>query len=164
MVSPKKHFVLGWKAASMRSSSQSGSMTFKRSFGTLDDFYAIAAENMPGVFVQEITDNEIFVRAKLPGIKTVSSRDTRNTDDMVRELTSRFQSIGLDASMTVVVDVVANSSQSAEIYVVEISAESKLIPSEFIKIFDGFDGVYITKTSWSAAKKTWNYEVIIYAK
>ena len=156
--------VTGWSQTVAECDEEYASATFKRSFGTLDDFYAIAAENMPGVFVQEITDNEIFVRAKLPGIKTVSSRDTRNTDDMVRELTSRFQSIGLDASMTVVVDVVANSSQSAEIYVVEISAESKLIPSEFIKIFDGFDGVYITKTSWSAAKKTWNYEVIIYAK
>lgn len=156
--------VTGWSQTVAECDEEYASATFKRGFGTLDSFYAIAAEIMPGVFVQEITDDEIFVRAKLPSVPSGYSRDVRNTDDMVRELTSRFQSINLDASMTVVVDVVSNEAQSAEIYVVEISSESKLIPSEFIKIFDDFGGVYITKTSWSAAKKTWNYEVIIYAK
>ena len=156
--------VTGWSQTVAECDEEYASATFRRGFGTLDDFYAIAAEIMPGVLVQEITDDEVFVRAKLPDVQKGYSRDTRNTDDMVRELTSRFQSINLNAAMTVVVDVVSNGSQSAELYVVEISGESKLIPSEFIKIFDGFDGVYITKTSWSAAKKTWNYEVIIYAK
>ncbi len=156
--------VTGWNQSSAECGETHAFATFKRSFGTLDDFYAIAEQIMPGVFVQEISENEILVRAKLPERVLGYSRDSRDPDTLVRELTSRFQAVNLDANMTVVVDVISNQSQSQEIYVAEISAESKLVPEQFMQIFDGFGGVYMTKVTWNVARRTWNYEVIIYAK
>ena len=156
--------VTGWNQTVAECGETHAFATFKRSFGTLDDFYSVAANVMPGVFVQEINDNEIFVRAKLPERIAVPSQDTRDPDSIVRELTSRFQAINTDVNITVVVDAVSNETQSAELYVVEVGCESKLIPSQFMLIFDGFGGVYMTKAAWNVARKTWNYEVIIYAK
>lgn len=156
--------VTGWNQTVAECGQTHAFATFKRSFGTLDDFYAIAANVMPGVFVQEISDDEILVRAKLPERITGPSREGRDADEIVRELTSRFQAINLDANMMVIVDAVSNETQSAELYVVEIGCETKLVPSQFMLIFDDFDGVYMTKAAWNVARKTWNYEVIIYAK
>ena len=156
--------VTGWNQTSAECNEQYAVATFKRAFGTLEDFYILVANSMSGVFVQEISDDEIMVRAKLPPRTESSSQDERDAESVIRDLTSRFQAINLDATTSVVVDVVSNDTQSAELYVVEISAESKLIPIQFMQIFDGFGGVYMTKTSWNARRKTWNYEVIIYAK
>lgn len=155
--------VTGWVQVSSECDEEYVRAVFRRSFGTLDDFYAVAADIMPGVFVQEINDNEISVRAKLPQRVPTSSRDERDADTIVRELTSRFQAIKLNVNMNIVSDVISNATESAEIYVVEVSAESKMIPYEFMQIFDGFGGVYMTKVSWNMIKKIWNYEVIIYA-
>lgn len=156
--------ITGWNQTSAECGEEYAVATFKRSFGTLEDFYNIAAENMPGVFVQETREDELLVRAKLPPRMPMPSRDARDAENIIRDLTSRFQAINLDAITSVVVDVVSNETQSAELYIVEISADSKLIPIQFMQIFDGFGGVYMTKTSWNATRKIWNYEVIIYAK
>jgi hypothetical protein len=156
--------VSGWNQTSAECSETHAFATFKRSFGTLDDFYVIAGQVMPGIFVQEISENEILARAKLPERIREYSRDDRDPDTLMRELTSRFQAVNLDANITVVVDTISNKSQSQEIYVAEISAESKLVPEQFMQIFDGFGGVYMTKVTWNVARRTWNYEVIIYAK
>ena len=156
--------VTGWVQISSECDEKYVYAIFRRSFGTLDDFYSVAADIMPGVFVQEISDNEISVRAKLPERAPSPSRDERDADTIVRELTSRFQAIKLDVSMNITSDIIANDTQSEEIYVVEVSAESKMVPYEFMQIFDGFGGVYMTKVSWNMIKKIWNYEVIIYAK
>lgn len=155
--------VAGWNQTSAECGETHAFATFKRSFGTLDDFYSVVGNIMPGVFVQEISDDEITVRAKLPERILSHSRDERNPDDLVRELTSRFQAVKLNANITVVVDIVSNATQSAELYVVEVSADSKLVPYQFMQIFDGFGGVYMTRAAWNATRKTWNYEVIIYA-
>lgn len=155
--------VTGWIQVSAECNETYVNATFRRSFGTLEDFYAVAADIMPGVFVQEISDNEISVRAKLPARDKAPSRDLRDADTIVRDLTSRFQAIKMNVNMDVVTDIVANDTQSQEIYVVQISAESKMIPYEFMQIFYDFDGVYMTKASWNMIKKIWNYEVIIYA-
>lgn len=156
--------VAGWNQTVAECGETHAFATFKRSFGTLDDFYSVAANVMPGIFVQEINDNEILARAKLPERIAVPSQDVRDPDSIVRELTSRFQAINLDPNITVVVDAVSNETQSAEIYVVEVAVESKLIPSQFMLIFEDFGGVYMTKAAWNVARKIWNYEVIIYAK
>ena len=155
--------VAGWNQTSAECGETHAIATFRRSFGTLDDFYAVVGNTMPGVFVQEISDDEIQVRAKLPERILSPSRDLRNSDDLVRELTSRFQAVKLNANIMVVVDIVSNATQSAELYIVEVSAESKLVPYQFMQIFDGFGGVYMTRAAWNATRKTWNYEVIIYA-
>lgn len=155
--------VTGWVQISAECDEKYVSAVFRRSFGTLDDFYSIAGNIMPGVFVQEMNDDEVTVRAKLPERVPVPSRDMRDTDTIMRELTSRFQAIKLNAGINAVADIVSNGAQSAEVFVVEVSADSKLIPYQFMQIFDDFGGVYMTKASWSMTKKMWNYEVIIYA-
>jgi hypothetical protein len=155
--------VTGWIQVSAECNEAYVNAIFRRSFGTLDDFYAIAADIMPGVFVQEISDNEISVRAKLPARDGAPSRDLRDADTIMRELTSRFQAVKMNVNMDIHADIVANNTQSQEIYAVQISAESKMIPYEFMQIFYDFDGVYMTKASWNMIKKIWNYEVIIYA-
>ena len=156
--------VTGWNQVSAECGETYVTASFNRSFGTLDDFYNIASGIMPGVFVQEKSDDEIFVRAKLPERVAVPSQDDRDADTLVRDLTSRFQAIGLDSSINIAADVVSNETQSVELFIVEVSAESKLEPYQFMQIFDGFGGVYMTKASWNVTKRTWNYEVIIYAK
>ena len=156
--------VIGWNQTVVECDKEYASATFRRSFGTLDDFYVIASDIMPGVFVQELNDDEILVRAKLPERVVSSSYDLRDIDTIVRELTSRFQSINLDASVVPVADVISNGFQSADVYFVGITVDTKLIPEQFIKIFEDFGGVYMTKVSWNATRKMWNYEVIIYAK
>jgi hypothetical protein len=156
--------VIGWNQTVAECDKEYASATFRRSFGTLDDFYVIASDIMPGVFVQELNDDEILVRAKLPERVVSSSYDLRDVDTIVRELTSRFQSINLDASVVPVADVISNGFQSADVYFVGITVDTKLIPEQFIKIFEDFGGVYMTKVSWNATRKMWNYEVIIYAK
>ena len=156
--------ITGWNQTEAECGETHAFATFKRSFGTLDDFYAVAANIMPGVFVQEISDDQVLVRAKLPERIAVPSQDARDSDTLVRDLTSRFQAINMDANVAVVVDAVANDTQSAELYVVEVAAESKLVPSQFMLIFEDFGGVYMTKAAWNVARKIWNYEVIIYAK
>jgi len=156
--------VTGWNQTSVECSETHVVARFRRSFGTLDSFYAVAGELMPGAFVQEISDEEVMVRAKLPEVPTVKSQDSRDADSIIRELVSRFQGINITPTTNAVVDVVSNQSQSAEIYLVELGVETKLIPSEFLNVLDGFDGVYITKVTWDIRRKIWNYEVIIYAK
>ena len=103
--------VAGWNQTSAECGETHAFATFKRSFGTLDDFYATVGNIMPGVFVQEISDDEITVRAKLPDRILSSSRDERNPDDLVRELTSRFQAVKLNSNITVVVDFVSNATK-----------------------------------------------------
>lgn len=156
--------VAGWNQTSVECGKTHVSATFRRSFGTLDDFYVIAGDIMPGVFVQEISDDEILVRAKLPDRIVYSSYDLRDVDTIIRELTSRFQSINIDASIVPVVDVISNGAQSADVYFAGVTVDTKLIPEQFIKIFEDFGGVYMTRVSWNATRKMWNYEVIIYGK
>ena len=156
--------IAGWNQTVVECGKSHVTATFKRSFGTLDDFYNIAGDVMPGVFVQEVNDNEVVVRAKLPERVLSQSYDERDTETMVRELTSRFQSINMDAEVVSMVDVVSNGRDSKDVLFVGVSAESKLIPEQFMTIFEDFGGVYMTKVSWNATRKMWNYEVIIYAK
>jgi hypothetical protein len=63
-----------------------------------------------------------------------------------------------------VVDTIGDETGSVSLNVVEAAAESKLTPPEFIKIFGGLGGVYMTRAAWDAGSRNWNYEVIIYAK
>ena len=156
--------VAGWNQSIVECGDTHVVGTFKRSFGTLDDFYIIVGDIMPGVFVQEINDDEIIVRAKLPERELFQSYELRDIDTIVRELTSRFQSINIVANVTPEQDIVSNGRESEVIEFVGVTAETKLIPEQFIKIFEDFGGVYTTKVSWNTDRKMWNYEVIIYAK
>lgn len=154
----------GWNQVSAECGETHASVTFKRDFGTLGDFYNIATELMPGSFVQEQSEDTLMMRATLPAVKTVASLDERDVQTVLRDVQTAFQSINTPIDAAMVVDTLTNGVETVNLNIVEVAAESKMIPMQFMKIFDDFGGVYMTRCTWNAAQRTWNYEVIIYAK
>lgn len=137
---------------------------FRRSFGTLGDFYNVASELMPGILVAEQSEDLLVAQATLPSVKTSASQDERDADTIIRDITSAFQGIDTRLETSVVVDTLTNGVDVATVNVVEIAVSSKLTPMQFMKIFQDFGGVYMTSCTWDVARRIWNYEVIIYAK
>ena len=154
----------GWNQVRVECNESNAVMELQRDFGILDEFYSVAGDIMPGVFVQEINENLLRVQAKLPQLENFASQDERDAQTIVRDVTSLFQGINTDVELKIVTDTLTNGVDVANVDVVEIAAESKLIPQQFMQIFDDFGGVYLMKCTWDAATRFWNYEVIIYAK
>ena len=154
----------GWNQTLTKCDNEYVSATFMRDFGTLNDFYEIGGELMPGAIVQQISDDEIIVRVKLPMLKTYSSLDERDPISAARDIASVFQQINTRADINNVTDTILNNGVAETLHVTEVAASSKLIPSEFMYAFKDFQGVYMTSVSWRANTRTWNYEVIIYTK
>lgn len=156
--------IAGWTQTSAECGQTHASALFRRGFGTLGEFYNIATQIMPASYVQENGDSELFVRATLPDVPTRASIDERDAQTVLRDVTTAFQSMDADASAQIVTDYITNGVDTAELNIVEIAAESKLTPMSFMRVFDDFGGVYMTRCAWDAQTRTWNYEVIIYAK
>ena len=156
--------ISGWNQVSVKCDESHATAQLRRTYGTIGDFYSVANELMPGVFVQEVSEDVLTLRAKLPTLKAVPSQDKNDTDTIVRDVTTAFQSIDADANIQTVVDTITNGIETQTFDVVEVAASSKLTPMQFMQIFDNFGGVYMTSCDWKAASRTWNYEVIIYAK
>ena len=156
--------VVGWVQTFAECAESYATVEFKRSFGTLDEFYNIAAGLMPGALVQEINDDTLRVQVKLPDLEKKSSQDERDAETIVRDITSVFQAIDSNIETQIVVDTLTNGVDVANVNIVEIQTESKLIPQQFMQVFDDFGGVYLINCAWDAASRLWNYEVIIYAK
>lgn len=156
--------ISGWTQTTAKCDETHATVQMKRTYGTIGDFYAVATELMPGAFVNEINEDLLTVRATLPKQKAVPSVDERTTDDIIRDVMTAFQSINTSVDIEAVVDTVTNGVDTKDFDVVEVAASSKLTPMQFMQIFDNFGGVYMTKCDWNASNRTWNYEVIIYAK
>ena len=156
--------ITGWEQISAECGETHASAVFKRNFGTLDDFYMIATQIMPGSFVQQESDSSLYVRATLPTVPTKASLDERDVETVVRAALTAFQSAGMSAEVQMVVDTLTNGVETVNLDIVEIAAQSKLGPVQFMKIFEDFGGVYMTRCAWDASTRIWNYEVIIYAK
>lgn len=156
--------VMGWNQTYTKCDEQYVSATFTRDFGTLNEFYEYGAVLMPGAMVQQISENEILVRIKLPELKTFASQDERDQIAVARDIATNFQKINAKPEINVVMDTVTNGAESANINIVEVAASSKLIPTEFMQIFKDFEGVYMTSAVWKVNTRTWNYEVVIYTK
>ena len=156
--------IVGWVQTFAECAEDYATVEFKRTFGTLDEFYNIATDLMPGAFVQEINDDTLRVRAKLPDLEKFSSQDERDAGTIVRDITSAFQAIDSNLDVQVVVDTLTNGVDVVNLDIVEIQTESKLMPQQFMQVFDDFGGVYLINCAWDAASRLWNYEVIIYAK
>ena len=156
--------VVGWSQVYATCGEEYVEAEFKRTFGTLDDFYVYAADLMPAAYVEELNENTLRVRAKLPKLEVFASQDERDPDTIVRDVVSIFQGIDTDVETQVVVDTLTNGVDVASVNVVEVGVESKLVPMQFMQIFKDFGGVYMTSTSWDVGARSWNYEVIIYAK
>lgn len=154
----------GWEQTDAQCDVQYASVNFKRNFGNLGDFYETASDLMPGVFVQEKSQSQVFVRAKLPNVATESSLEEKDAETVVRDVNTIFQKIDESVDVDIVIDTIGDQTKSVNLNVVEIASDSKLTPPEFIKLFDDFSGVYMTKAAWDTGAKEWNYEVIIYAK
>ena len=156
--------ITGWEQISAECGETHASAVFKRNFGTLDDFYMIATQIMPGSFVQQESDSSLYVRATLPTVTTKASLDERDVETVARAALTAFQSAGMSAEVQMVVDTLTNGVETVNLDIVEIAAQSKLGPVQFMKIFEDFGGVYMTRCAWDASTRIWNYEVIIYAK
>ena len=156
--------IAGWNQTYAKCDSEYVSATFARDFGTLNDFYEIGGELMPGAIVQQVSDDEIIVRVKLPELNTSSSLDERDAETVARDIASVFQQIDANAEINTVSDTILNNGVSENLNIVEVGVSSKLIPSEFMYAFKDFSGVYMTSVSWRANTRTWNYEFIIYTK
>ena len=156
--------VIGWNQLSATCGQEFVDAELQRTFGTIGDFYNIASEIMPGILVQEQSEDFLKIQATLPSVKSYASQDERDADTIVREVTTLFQAFDANIETNIVVDTLTNGVDVATVDVVEIAASSKLVPMQFIKIFEDFGGVYMTRCTWDVARRIWNYEVIIYAK
>ena len=156
--------ISGWQQTTVNCDEKYATVKMRRTYGTIGDFYKIATDLMPGAFVTENSEDLLTVRATLPKLNAVPSRDNRDTDTIVRDVMTAFQSIDSDVDIQTVVDTVTNGVETENFDVVEVAASSKLTPMQFMQIFDDFGGVYMTGCDWNASNRTWNYEVIIYAR
>ena len=156
--------ISGWNQVWVKCEETHAVAQLRRTYGTIGDFYTVATELMPGVFVQELSEDVLTVRAKLPELSAQPSHDGRDPDSIVRDVMTAFQSIDTDVDVQTVVDTVTNGVETKNFDVVEVAASSKLTPMQFMQIFDNFGGVYMTSCEWKTSNRTWNYEVIIYAK
>lgn len=156
--------IMGWNQTYAKCDGEFVSATFLRDFGSLNDFYEIGGDLMPGAVVQQMSEDEIIVRVKLPELKTGFSLDDHDQASVIRDITTVFQQANIKANIEGVTDTIMNGNKDEKIYVTEIGVSSKLIPTEFMHAFDGFNGVYMTSVSWRANTRIWNYEIIIYSK
>lgn len=156
--------ISGWNQISADCKETDATATLRRSFGTLGDFYMIAGGLMPSAIVNELSEDTLTVQATLPKVKTFASQDERDADTVVRDLQTIFQAMDTPVEINTVSDILTNGVDTADLHIVEVATSSKLVPMQFMKIFDGFGGVYMTRCAWDASRRTWNYEVIIYAK
>lgn len=156
--------IAGWNQTYARCDEEYVSANFSRDFGTLNDFYDMGSDLMPGAMVEQKSDDEILVRVKLPELQTYSSVDERDQTTLMRDVATIFQQTNINANIQGVVDIVSDDEENGKVYVTEVGVASKLIPSEFMQAFKGFDGVYMPSVTWRANTRTWNYEVIIYSK
>ena len=156
--------ITGWNQTFAKCDEEFVTANFSRDFGTLNDFYEIGGDLMPGATVQQMSEDEIIVRVKLPQLKTGSSIDERDQTTLMRDVATIFQQANINADIHGVVDKVANGDKTENVYVTEVGVASKLVPTEFMRAFDEFSGVYMTTVTWRANTRMWNYEVIIYSK
>ena len=156
--------ITGWNQTTVECGQTHADAIFRRDYGTLDDFYTIATDLMPGSFVQQQSDDSLYVRATLPAVDIRASLDERDIETLARAVLTNFQNSNMMADVQMVTDTLTNGVDTVHLDILEVAAESKLNPMQFMDMFADFGGVYMTRCAWDAATRNWNYEVIIYAK
>lgn len=156
--------ITGWVQTNAVCDETTATVEFNRKFGSLDMFYSMAADFLPGATVTEINDNTLQVMVTLPTIPRAASLDERDVQTVERDVISLFQTLHSDVKTEIVVDTLTNGVETAQVNILEVAASSKILPMQFTKMFADFGGFYMTRCSWNAISRTWNYEVIIYAK
>ena len=156
--------VMGWNQRTTKCDSSYVSASFSRGFGTLNDFYTIGGDLLPGGIVDQVSDNEINVRVKLPELKTGPSLEERDQTSVVRDIVSIFQQLRVNGSVRPNSVTLSNEDFTETLKTVVVSANTKLIPSEFIMIFDDFSGIEIRTIKWNVSSRMWEYDLVIYTK
>ena len=156
--------ITGWVQTNAVCDEKTATVEFNRKYGSLDGFYSLAADFLPGATVTEINDNTLQVTVTLPTIPRAASLDERDVQTVERDVISLFQTLHSDVKTEIVVDTLTNGVETAKVNILEVAASSKILPMQFTKMFADFGGFYMTRCSWNAISRTWNYEVIIYAK
>ena len=156
--------IIGWAQSNAVCDEKTATVEFNRKYGSLDGFYSMAADFLPGATITELNDDSLSVTVALPEIELVASQDERDAETVERNVISLFQTLHSDVKTEIVVDTLTNGVETAKLSIVEIAASSKILPMQFTKMFEDFGGFYMTRCSWNAISRTWNYEVIIYAK
>ncbi len=156
--------VMGWDQTTIDCGEKYVSGAFTRDFGTLNDFYIVGGDLMPGGVVVQKSDNNIDVRVRLPDLKTGTSIDNRDQESVLRDIVSIFQQANIQVGIKTANETVRTGINRETINIIEVTADSKLVPMEFIKIFKDFDGVCMQDVSWAVDSKTWSYKVLIYTK
>ena len=77
----------------------------------------------------------------LPDVERAASIDARDAQTVERNVISLFQSMGMDVKTEIVVDTLTNGVETVQLNVVEVGVDSKLLPMQFIKMFEDFGGV-----------------------
>jgi len=91
--------------------------------------------------------------------------DERDQQTALRDIYSVFQQVNIRATVRVVNDSVKHGSNNYEkVNAIRVEASSKLIPVEFMQVFNDFDGVYMESVSWDFDSKIWKYNVLVYTK
>ncbi len=156
--------ITGWVQSNVVCDETKATAEFNRKYGSLDGFYRMGEVLLPGAIVNEINDDTLKVSVALPEVARLGSQDENDAETVERNVVSLFQSMHSNVKTEIVVDTLTNGVDTANLNIVEVAASSKLTPMQFTKMFEGFGGFYITRCVWNAISRTWNYEVIIYAK
>lgn len=154
----------GWSQRTAECDAEYVTVSFHRAFGTLNEFYDAGSEIMPGGIMTQMSDNDISVRVKLPKLELRRSIDERDQETAMRDLVSLLQRVQFKAGIHTANESVRFGIRTETINIINVTYSSKMIPMEFVHVFDGFEGVYLKSISWDASTKIWNYNVLIYTK
>ena len=97
-------------------------------------------------------------------LPTNASIDERDQTTAMRDIVSIFQQSMMKADVKLANETIKNGENYETVNAIEVNANSKLTPMEFIKIFDGFGGVYMKNVDWYSDSKNWDYKILIYTK
>jgi hypothetical protein len=154
----------GWRQTGATCDGRIATATLVRDYGTLGEFYQIGDTVLTGASVSELSESKLEIRVNLPEIPVYSGLNELDAESVSREINSRFQSLRGDVMVRNDAEKYGTGERPEFANFVIATADSKLTPGEFIKIFSDFDGLAVKNISWDLRKKTWNYEVIVYVK
>jgi hypothetical protein len=152
----------GWVQVSAECDGMVARARLGRTYGTLAGLHESVGEIMEDVFIAEGRGSDAMIEVGLAPLPPADSNVLQNLkEDVIFSVNSLFQMIGVAVEVSALVETIGpNESVS----VVMVRCASKLKPDEFVKIFDGFEPLYLQSAKWDARSRVWNYEVKIYAR
>jgi hypothetical protein len=157
--------VPGWVQQAAECDGLVARASLRRTYGTLAGLHESVRAAMENVFIAENTDSDAAINVDLRQLPAGGQGEPQNiAENIAYSVNTLFQTIGMTANVKPSVETSGSGAAAANANVVVVSAESKLKPGEFIRIFDEIAPLYLTSAKWDARSRVWNYEVKIYAK